>query len=62
MSFVEQMSIRSYPDGISVIVPVYNSEGILANLASRLESVLKKTGQGYEMILINDGSRDTLSG
>jgi len=52
------MSIRSYPDGISVIVPVYNSEGILANLASRLEPVLKKTGQGYELILINDGSRD----
>ena len=42
---------------VSVIVPVYNSEGSLKALVERLENVLSKMPE-YELILVNDGSRD----
>ncbi len=35
------MDHMTLPDGISVIVPVYNSEKTLAELVERLEPVLK---------------------
>jgi undecaprenyl-phosphate 4-deoxy-4-formamido-L-arabinose transferase len=43
---------------ISVVVPVYNSEGTLQTLVSRLDAVLSSTGDEFELLLINDGSRD----
>jgi undecaprenyl-phosphate 4-deoxy-4-formamido-L-arabinose transferase len=48
------------PAGISVIVPVYNSQETLDALVERLEAVLRKTaGDGaFEVILVNDASRD----
>src|SRR5258707_11852966 len=44
--------------GISVIVPVYNSENSLPLLVERLQPVLDKLGQPYELILVDDASRD----
>jgi glycosyltransferase involved in cell wall biosynthesis len=44
--------------GLSVVVPVYNSENILPLLAERVSRVLLPEGGGVEMILVNDGSRD----
>jgi undecaprenyl-phosphate 4-deoxy-4-formamido-L-arabinose transferase len=44
--------------GISVVIPVYYSELILPDLVNRLESVLMKTGGDFEVILVNDASRD----
>jgi len=46
------------PRGLSVIVPVYNSEQILPELILRLQEVLKNLGHNYEVILVNDGSAD----
>jgi undecaprenyl-phosphate 4-deoxy-4-formamido-L-arabinose transferase len=46
------------PPGISVLVPVYNSERSLAELVARLEPVLRAGGGAFEVILVNDGSRD----
>ncbi len=43
---------------VSVVVPVYNSEGGLAALVERLERVLSMGFSKYELILVNDGSRD----
>jgi len=43
---------------VSVIVPVYNSAPILARLVDRLEPVLRALGTSYELVLVNDGSRD----
>jgi glycosyltransferase involved in cell wall biosynthesis len=43
---------------ISVVVPVYNSEGALAALVARLVPVLQSLSSIYEIILVNDGSRD----
>lgn len=43
---------------ISVVVPVYNSAGSLVLLLKRLEVVLSAIADDYEVILVNDGSRD----
>ncbi len=51
-------SSTSLPAGISVVVPVYNSAAILPDLVKRLEPVLSATGTPFELILVNDGSRD----
>jgi len=43
---------------LSIVVPVYNEAGNLENLYSRLTQALDAYGKPYEIILINDGSRD----
>lgn len=43
---------------ISVVVPVYNSEQSLPLLLERLAPVLARISRAYEVILVNDGSRD----
>ena len=45
------------PD-VSVIVPVYNEEEGLASLFARLYPALDALGLAYEIVFINDGSRD----
>jgi len=45
-------------DSISIVVPVYNSEAILPELISRLGNVLPGLAKRFEVILVNDGSRD----
>ena len=46
------------PAGISVLVPVFNSELSLEALVARLHPVLCRTGEKFEAVLVNDGSRD----
>ncbi|KND55695.1 Polymyxin resistance protein ArnC, glycosyl transferase [Candidatus Paraburkholderia kirkii] len=43
---------------LSVIIPVYNEEAGLAALFERLYPALDALGTSYEVIFINDGSRD----
>lgn len=43
---------------LSIVVPVYNSEGSLKALVARLEPVLRTCAAQFELILVNDGSRD----
>jgi glycosyltransferase involved in cell wall biosynthesis len=43
--------------GISVVVPVYNSASTLPALADRISNVLGVRGD-YEIVLVNDGSAD----
>lgn len=43
---------------ISVVVPVYNSAEGLGVLVGRLEPVLEAHADRFELILVNDGSRD----
>ena len=43
---------------ISVVVPVYNSEASLPELVERVRAVMSKLAGRYELILVNDGSRD----
>jgi glycosyltransferase involved in cell wall biosynthesis len=46
------------PLGISVVVPVFNSERSLVQVVERIERTLEQTGSNYEVVLVNDGSHD----
>ncbi|HEX4325951.1 MAG TPA: glycosyltransferase [Burkholderiales bacterium] len=43
---------------VSIIIPVYNEEAGLAQLFARLYPALDALGETYEIIFVNDGSRD----
>lgn len=43
---------------LSVVIPVYNEEAGLAKLFARLYPALDKLGISYEILFVNDGSRD----
>ena len=43
---------------VSIVVPIYNEEGALAALFARLYPALDALGRSYELILVDDGSRD----
>jgi undecaprenyl-phosphate 4-deoxy-4-formamido-L-arabinose transferase len=43
---------------LSIVIPVYNEEAGLANLFARLYPAMDKLGLPYEVIFVNDGSRD----
>jgi len=43
---------------VSVVIPVYNEEQGLAALFARLYPALDALGRSYEVIFVNDGSRD----
>jgi dolichol-phosphate mannosyltransferase len=44
--------------GVSVIVPVFNEEDVLPMFAERLRPVLDDLGLSYEVLIVDDGSRD----
>ncbi|KQX97075.1 MULTISPECIES: glycosyltransferase [Massilia] len=43
---------------VSVVIPVYNEEAGLANLFARLYPAMDALGIAYEVVFVNDGSRD----
>lgn len=47
---------------ITVIAPLYNEEMVIDEFYRRLTSVLSGCGAPYEIILVNDGSRDNTLG
>ena len=44
--------------GLSIIIPVYNSQKTLEELVKRLGTVLPGIASNYEVLLVNDGSID----
>jgi undecaprenyl-phosphate 4-deoxy-4-formamido-L-arabinose transferase len=46
------------PPEISVVIPIYNEQAGLAALFARLYPALDKLGASYEIVFVNDGSRD----
>jgi glycosyltransferase involved in cell wall biosynthesis len=44
--------------GVSVVVPVYNEEQSLRPLYDALTAALERLGQSYEIVFVDDGSRD----
>ena len=46
------------PEGISVVVPVYNSAATVVELVDRTEKALGQLGKSFEMIMVEDGSID----
>ncbi len=43
---------------VSVVIPVYNEESVLPALFARLYAALDALGCTYEIVFVNDGSRD----
>jgi undecaprenyl-phosphate 4-deoxy-4-formamido-L-arabinose transferase len=43
---------------LSVVIPVYNEEAVLPTLFARLYPALDALGRSYEVLFVNDGSRD----
>jgi dolichol-phosphate mannosyltransferase len=43
---------------ISVIIPIYNEEQIINELYTRLQKTVAKISENYELIFVNDGSKD----
>jgi polyisoprenyl-phosphate glycosyltransferase len=48
----------SHPVAYSVVVPVFNEEGNVEALASRIVSAMEKVGAPFELLFVDDGSRD----
>lgn len=42
----------------SIIAPIYNEEGNIQVLYDRIRQVMDSTGESWELVTINDGSRD----
>jgi glycosyltransferase involved in cell wall biosynthesis len=46
------------PPNASVVVPVYNSRDTPPKLVGRLSAALRDVAGAFEIVLVNDGSRD----
>ncbi len=51
------MTAESTPS-LSVVVPLYNEEGSLPHLIEQLLAALRPLGRSFEIVLVDDGSRD----
>ncbi|WP_353846414.1 undecaprenyl-phosphate 4-deoxy-4-formamido-L-arabinose transferase [Pseudomonas sp.] len=52
--------MRPYPiNTVSIVIPVYNEEQSLPELLRRTEAACAQLSQKYEIVLVDDGSRDT---
>ncbi len=49
--------MTALPD-LSIVVPVYNEEDSLPSLWAEIREVMAPTGLGYEVVFVDDGSRD----
>src|ERR687886_527752 len=63
ISSVGQMPLRKRPpEGraptLSVVVPVYDEEEVLEQFHQRLAAVMASLGLPWEVVYVNDGSRD----
>ncbi|HKR80487.1 MAG TPA: glycosyltransferase, partial [Nitrospira sp.] len=54
----EPASNTATPPLISVVVPVFNEQDNVAPLIERLTDALESLGESYEVLFIDDGSRD----
>jgi len=52
------MSTFRYPFSLSVVIPVYNDEEVLPELHRRLQPVLCELTADYEIVFVDDGSKD----
>jgi len=43
---------------LSIVVPVFNEEAVLETLHRRIVAALQRSGETFELVLVDDGSRD----
>jgi len=46
------------PPSVSIVIPVFNEEANLADLVAQVQAALAPTGRSWELLLVDDGSRD----
>ena len=56
--FGKEKSITGKKLDLSVVIPVYNEEENLKLLSDTVIGVLNKLNKSYELILVDDGSKD----
>ena len=52
-------SVANLVPDLSVVVPMYDEEAVIPLFAARLRPVLDDLGRRYEVVVVDDGSRDT---
>lgn len=52
------METKSKTKAISVVIPIYNEEQIIDELYERLKKAVLQVSDSYELIFVNDGSKD----
>ncbi len=57
-----RVSASAAPPDLSIVIPVYNEEEVLPSLFARLYAALDALGRSYEVLFVNDGSRDRSAG
>ena len=53
------MDTKNNQIALSIVVPVFNEEQIIEMLVDRMVSAAESITPDYEIIFVNDGSRDT---
>jgi len=56
---VTSPSVANLVPDLSVVVPMYDEEAVIPLFAARLRPVLDDLGRRYEVVVVDDGSRDT---
>ncbi len=56
-SEIALMPAAAEPD-VSIVVPIYNEVDNLPDLVDRIDQALRPTGRAFELIAVDDGSRD----
>ena len=56
---VTQLSTKKLSwNGVSIVIPVYNEEGAIAETIEQIKEIFRDSEKVYELIIINDGSVD----
>jgi dolichol-phosphate mannosyltransferase len=58
MPFMEDFRMETKKKMLSLVIPVYNEEEVLAESFSRMDAAMRSVGYEYEIVYVNDGSRD----
>ena len=53
------LHLRPYPSLLSIVLPMYNEESVVAHLRSALTLFMSELQGEVEVILVNDGSKDS---
>ena len=49
---------ETYSCDVSIVIPVYNEEENLPDLVARISEAMTPSGFSFELICVDDGSRD----
>src|SRR5437870_2881634 len=59
VTFPKEGTYMNKPIRYSVIIPVFNEEAVIHETYRRLKQVMEETRETYELLFVNDGSRDS---